>query len=310
MDWQKYYKERLVTAQEAILNVKPGDTVVTSHAASNPKALFNALYDNREAYAGDPVNTVHMIGWDVSKHVEPGAEKYFHHNSLYVGAPEREAVAAGRADYTPIYFSKIPSLFSEGYIKPDVALIEVSTPDKHGYCSFGVTVDYAMAGAKSAKLVIALINSTMPRTHGDCFIHVSDIDYFVETDEPICELPRPKITKVEEAIGEYCASMVEDGATLQLGIGALPDALLKFLGNKKDLGIHSEMFSDGVVDLIEAGVINNKLKTLHPGKSVATFLMGTRKLYDYVDDNPGVYMAPVNYTNDPYIIAKTVKWCR
>jgi 4-hydroxybutyrate CoA-transferase len=186
----------------------------------------------------------------------------------------------------------------------DVAIIHVSRPDRHGYCSLGVTVDYSKHAAETAKLVIAQVNQYMPRTLGDCFVHVSDIDCIVEHDEPILELPRPKITDAEKKIGENCAELIRDGDTLQLGIGAIPDAVLLFMKDKKDLGIHTEMFSDGVVELVEAGVINNSRKTLHRGQSVATFLMGTRRLYDYVDDNPAVGMYPVTYVNDPAVIGR------
>jgi Acetyl-CoA hydrolase len=186
----------------------------------------------------------------------------------------------------------------------DVALIHVSEPDQHGYCSFGVAVDYTKPAAECAKTVIAQVNRNMPRTLGDSFIHVSNIDYLVESDDPIIELSPPKIGEVECAIGKNCASLIQNGDTLQLGIGAIPDAVLLFLKDKHDLGIHSEMFSDGVVELVEAGVITNKKKNFHPGKSVVTFLMGTRRLYDYVDNNPEVEMYPVDYVNDPCVIAR------
>ena len=305
MNWQKYYNDRLVTADEAVKHIKSGDRVVIGHACGEPSALVEAMVNNRDAYKN--VETVHMVGMGKSLYVQPGMEEHFRHNSIFVGGPERKAIAEGRADFTPIYFSKIPSLFWEDYLPVDVAMIEVSKPDKHGYVSLGISVDYAVAIANKGKIVIAQVNESMPRTHGDCFLHVTDIDYFVEDNRPIIELQPGPITEVEEKIGNYCASLVEDGATMQLGIGSLPDAVLMFLKNKKDLGIHSEMISDGVVDLMEAGVINNKRKTLHPGKAVVTFLMGTRKLYDYVDDNPSFYMAPADYTNDPYVIAKNYK---
>jgi 4-hydroxybutyrate CoA-transferase len=183
-------------------------------------------------------------------------------------------------------------------------MIQVSPPDEHGYCSLGVSVDYTKTAAEIADLVIAQVNQQMPRTLGDSFLHVSQLDCIVETDLPVIELAPPKITEVERAIGENVATLIKDGDTLQLGIGAIPDAVLLFLKEKNDLGIHTEMFSDGVVELAEAGVITNKKKTLHPGKSVATFLMGTRRLYDYVDNNPAVAMYPVEYVNDPYVIAQ------
>ena len=203
-------------------------------------------------------------------------------------------------------FFRVPALFKED-LPVDVALIQVSIPDEHGFCSFGVSNDYTKPAAKYAKLVIAEVNNKMPRTMGDSFIHVSEIDYIVESNHQIIELKPPKIGDVEKAIGEHCASLIEDGSTLQLGIGAIPDAVLLFLKDKKDLGIHSEMISDGVVELVEAGVITNKAKTIHPGKIVVTFLMGTQRLYDFVNNNPMVEMYSVDYVNDPTVIMKNSK---
>ena len=209
----------------------------------------------------------------------------------------------GRADFTPVYFSEIPALLRD-HLHPNVALIQVSPPDEHGYCSLGVSVDYTKTAAEEADLVIAQVNQNMPRTLGDSFLHVTRFDCIVESCTPVIELPPPKISQVERAIGQNVAQLVRDGDTLQLGIGAIPDAVLLFLKEKNDLGIHTEMFSDGVVELAEAGNITNQKKTLHRGQSVATFLMGTRRLYDYVDNNPAVAMYPVQYVNDPYVIAQ------
>jgi 4-hydroxybutyrate CoA-transferase len=210
-------------------------------------------------------------------------------------------------DYTPCFFYEIPRLFKDNYLLVDVAMIQVSKPDKHGYCSYGLSNDYTKTAAEAAKIVIAEVNEKMPRTMGDNFIHVSDIDYIVETDYEITQLNPPKISEVERSIGENCAKLVEDGSTLQLGIGAIPDAVLLFLKDKKDLGIHSEMFSDGVVELYEAGVINNSKKSIHKGKMIVTFLMGTKKLYDFVDNNPSVELYPVDYVNNPCVVAQNYK---
>ena len=206
-------------------------------------------------------------------------------------------------DFTPVYFSEIPSLLRED-LRPNVTLLQCSPPDAHGYVSLGVSVDYTKPAAEASDLVIAQVNQNMPRTLGDSFLHVTQIGCLVEADTPVIELAPPKIGDVERAIGENVASLVRDGDTLQLGIGAIPDAVLLFLKEKNDLGIHTEMFSDGVVELVEAGVITNKAKTLHRGQSVATFLMGTRRLYDYVNNNPAVAMYPVDYVNDPYVIGQ------
>ena len=198
-------------------------------------------------------------------------------------------------------------MFKENYLPVDVALIQVTPPDVHGFCSLGVSVDYTKGAAECAKVVIAQVNAKMPRTFGESLIHVSEIDYIVEASEQILQINPPKITEIERAIGENCAKLVEDGSTLQLGIGAIPDAVLMFLKDKKDLGIHSEMISDGVLDLIEAGVITNKMKTIHKGKIVVTFLMGTQRLYDFIDNNPMIEMYPVDYVNNPMVVAKNYK---
>ena len=234
---------------------------------------------------------------------QPGMEKHFRHNALFVGGSTRKAVEEGRGDYTPCFFHEIPKLFTDGTLPVDVTFLQLSEPDENGVCSYGVSVDYTQPAAEAAKLVIAQINKNMPYTYGNG-INLKDIDYIVEKDEPLIELQPPKIGETEHKIGEYVASLIHDGDTLQLGIGAIPDAVLSFLGDKKDLGIHSEMFSDGVVDLARKGVITNKKKTIDQGKFVSCFLMGTKKLYDFVNNNPDVLMERVDYTNDPFVVAK------
>ncbi|KGK88841.1 acetyl-CoA hydrolase/transferase C-terminal domain-containing protein [Clostridium sp. HMP27] len=300
MDWRELYNAKLVSAKEAVSVIKSGDKVVVGHAISEPSTIVDAMVKNKEGY--ENVEIIHMLPMGKMEYVNIGMEKHFRHNALFVGARTRDAVASGRADYTPCFFHEIPNLFKRSYIPVDVALIQVTPPDKHGYCSLGVSSDYIKPAAECAKLVIAEVNDKLPRTLGNCFVHISDMDYIVESSHPLIELKPPKITDVEKAIGENCASLIEDGATLQLGIGAIPDAVLLFLKDKKDLGIHSEMISDGVVELVESGVITNKKKTINPGKMIVTFLMGTRRLYDFIDDNPMVELHPVDYVNDPYII--------
>ncbi len=301
MDWKELYKSRLTTAQEAVKKIKSGDTVVVAHATGEPVHVTEAMTANAQSY--ENVEIIHMVAMGKAGYCAPGMEKHFRHNGFFLGGYTRTACAEGRADITPVYFSKEPELLRTN-CKPDVALVQVTPPDAHGYVSLGISVDYTMEAVKQAEVVIAQVNKYMPRTHGDSFVHVSEISDFVEFDEPILELPNPKITDVEREIGRHCASLVQDGDTLQLGIGAIPDAVLLFLKDKKDLGIHSEMISDGVVELVEAGVITNKKKTLHPGKSILTFAMGTRRLYDYLDDNPAVGVYPVDYVNDPVVIAQ------
>ena len=301
MRWIDDYKSKLCTAAEAVTHIKSGDRVVVTHATGEPVLLTDAMVANAEAYRD--VEVVHMVAMGKAGYCKPELAGNFRHNSLFLGGSTRKAIAEGRGDYTPVYFHKIPDLFRTT-LHPNVVLLQLSPPDEHGYCSFGVSVDYTKPVSEIADIRIAQINRNMPRTLGDSFIHVNMLDYIVEEDTPVIELNPPNITDVEEAIGKNCASLIEDGDTLQLGIGAIPDAVLLFLKEKKALGIHSEMFSDGVVELVESGVIDNSRKNIHRGKSIATFLMGTRRLYDYVHNNPEVQMMPVDYVNNPVIIAQ------
>ncbi|GAA0713705.1 acetyl-CoA hydrolase/transferase family protein [Paraclostridium ghonii] len=300
MDWKTLYKEKLISAGGAAQKIKSGSRIVTGHAAGEPQKVIEAMVNESERYSN--VEIVHMIGMGPGEYVKKDKEFNFKHNALFVGSSTREAVAEGRADFTPCHFSEVPRLFKEEYLKVDVAIIQVSPPDNNGYCSFGISNDYTKPAAECAKLVIAEVNPKMPRTLGDSFIHIKDIDYIVEVDYDIIELKPSRIGEIEKAIGENCAKLIEDGSTLQLGIGAIPDAVLLFLKDKKDLGIHSEMISDGVVELVEAGVITNKRKNLHKNKMIVTFLMGTQKLYDFVNDNPMVETFPVDYVNNPTVI--------
>lgn len=300
MNWREVYGDRVVSAADAIAAIQSGDRIVVGHAAGEPTVLMDTLVSNA-ANLRD-VEIVHMVPMHDSGYVQPKYADSFRHNALFAGGLTRKAIDEGRGDFTPVYFSRIPALFGDS-LPVDVAFIHVSVPDSHGYCSYGISVDYTKPAAEAARLVIAQVNPQMPRTFGDASIHVSQIDYLVEADVPIIELPPVEITEVEAAIGRHCASLVRDGDTLQLGIGAIPDAVLKALVDKKDLGIHSEMLTDGIVALIEQGVITNTRKQVHPGKSVGTFVMGTRALYDWVDNNPSVELAPVDYVNDPVVIA-------
>jgi 4-hydroxybutyrate CoA-transferase len=305
LDWKEIYKSKLLTAEEAVDKIPSKGRVVLGHAVAEPLVLVDAMVGNKDKY--QELEIVHMVAMGKSEYTKPEMADHFRHNALFVGGSTREAVNGGRADYTPCFFTEVPKLFKEGVLPVDVALVHLSRPDENGYCSFGVSVDYSKPAAEASKIIIAEVNDKMPRTMGDAFIHVSDLDYIVETSYDLIELHPPKIGDVEKAIGENCAKLVEDGSTLQLGIGAIPDAVLLFLKDKKDLGIHSEMFSDGVVELVEAGVINNSKKTLHPGKMVVTFLMGTRRLYDFIDNNPDVEFYSVDYVNNPHVIMQNDK---
>jgi 4-hydroxybutyrate CoA-transferase len=282
--------------------IKSGNRVVVAHASGSPEILLKALVKNKEAYKS--VEIVHMVSMGASEYCLPEMEKHFVHNSLFAGATTRKAIHDGSAYFTVSHFSQIPRLFTEKILPVDVTLCMVSLPDEHGFCSFGVSVDYTKPAAESSKLVIAEVTPNMPRTLGDAFIHVSQLDCIVETESSPIILQPPRISGTDEKIGGYCAELIKDGDCLQLGIGAVPDSILGFLKQKKDLGIHTEMFSDGVVDLVEAGVINCTKKNFHPGKMVATFFMGTEKLYKFVHNNPMVQMFSVDYTNNPAIIAQ------
>jgi 4-hydroxybutyrate CoA-transferase len=303
-DWREDYSNKISSIEEAIFNIKSGDRVVFGHAAGEPIVLADELVNQKDRLTD--VEIVHMVPLRDCKYCLPEMKQHFRHNSLFAGSGTRESIREGRADYTPVFFSEIPRLFKDHILAVDVALIQLSSPDKNGYMSFGVSVDYTMQAAKSSKIVIAEVNKQMPRTKG-AFIHVSEVDYIVETDRPLMEIPLPKITSIEENIGRNIASLIPDQANLQLGIGGIPDAALKFLKEKKDIGIHTEMFSDGVVELYEEGIITNKFNNLNPDKFTATFLMGTKRLYQFVDNNPDVKMYPVDYTNNVMIAGQVNK---
>lgn len=302
MCWEEIYKSKLTTAEEAVKHIKSGDRVVVGHASGSPEVLLKAMVENKEAY--EDVEIVHMVAMGPSEYCLPENAKHFIHNSLFAGGTSRKAIHDGRAVFTPSHFSQIPRLFRKKLLPVDVTLCMLSSPDEHGYCSFGISVDYTKPAAESSKIVIAEVTPHMPRTLGDAFIHVSRIDHIVECDSKPIVLQPPKIGELDEKIGGYSAELIKDGACLQLGIGAVPDSILSFLKNKKDLGIHTEMFSDGVVDLVNEGVINCSRKNFHPHKMVATFFMGTEKLYNFVHNNPMVEMFPVDYTNNPANVAR------
>lgn len=304
MDWKELYTSKLKTLEDAVKIIKSGDKVVIGHAVGEPVGLVDALADYGVKADLRDVEIYQMVDMGHSLHAQPDMEKHFIEKSMFLGAKTRDCVNSGRGDFIPCYFYQAPD-FYRSIQNPDVVLVTLSLPDEHGYCSFGVSCDYTKPAAEVEGVkIIAVVNPNMPRTMGDSFIHVSDLEVIVEDDSLIPELGLPKIGDVEMAIGEHVASLVKDGDCLQLGIGAIPDAVLKFLGDKKNLGIHSEMISDGVVDLYEKGVINCSAKNFHRDRMVVSFLMGTRRLYDFVDDNPAMYMAPVDYVNHPIIIGQ------
>ena len=295
MNWKEYYKQHLMSAEDAVNHIQSGNRVAVAHACGEPSYLLDVMVANAKAYRD--VEIVHMVAMGKAEYCKPEYAENFRHNAFFVGGTSRDAIAEGRGDFTPSFFFEVPLQFSST-MPVDVAMVMVTPPDENGMCSLGVSVDYTLEAVKQAKLVIAQVNPQMPWTGPYSLVSVKDLDCIVEHEAPIIELKPPKIGDIEKAIGEHCASLVPDGATLQLGIGAIPDAVLLFLKHKKDLGIHSEMFSDGVVELAEAGVITNAKKTLHPGKFEVAFLMGTRRLYDFVDHNPDVELRPVDYVNN------------
>ncbi len=303
--WRAALADRTVSAEEAIGRVQSGDRVFLHGEAAVPQTLLTALVARAPQLRDTEVVHLHANG--PAPHAAPEMAGHLRHRALFIGPNMRQAVNEGRADFTPIFLSDIPALFTSGQLPVDVALLNVSEPDEHGYCSLGTSVDVAKAAAESGKLVVAQLNPQVPRTLGDAFIHVDDIDLAVRADEPLLEHPAEPSTEVERHIGEYVADLIEDGSTLQLGIGGVPNAVLAALRDKRDLGIHTEMFSDGVMELVEAGIVNGEAKTLHTGKIVACFIMGTQQLYRWVDDNPFVEMHPADYTNDTAIIRRNAK---
>jgi len=304
MSWQIEYKKKLRTADEALRCVQSGMRVYIQPGCAEPETLVEALI--RRAPFVEDVEVVHMMTLGAAPYVAPEMAGHFRHNAIFIGANVREAVNDGRADYTPIYLSEIEELFESGAMPLDVALLELSPPDSHGFCSFGVGVDTSLTAAECARYVVAQVNDQMPRTYGDSFIHVSDIDVVVESSRPLCALEKEKnnVSDMHVAIAGNVAGLIEDGAVLQTGIGGIPDAVLPFLMDRKDLGVHSELVSDGVIPLIDAGVITGARKNFKPRKIILGFALGSKKLFDFVDNNPIFEFHPTSYTNDPLFIAR------
>ena len=304
-DWKDRYRAKIRTADTAVSTIRRGDKVFVGSGAAEPQTLVQALIDSSGRLADTRI--MHIMTLGVAPYTEEKFTDRFRHNAFFIGANTRQAVAEGRADYTPVFLSEIPALFTSGQTTIDVALIQVSVPDKYGYCSYGVSTDVVKAAAENSSKVIAEVNERMPRALGDCFINIEDVDYVVPVDEPLLTSHWEPPDEVASRIGRNIANLIDDGSTLQMGIGAIPDSVLHHLSDKKDLGIHTEMFSDGFMDLFEKGVLNNSKKTLHPGKTIASFCLGSEKLYEFVDNNPSIEFHPTEYTNDPFIIAKNDK---
>lgn len=295
------YQSKVKTADEAVkLAIKDGDGLVMAHAAAYPHFLAEAIVRNKECFKN--LTEFHLVTLGDEPLSSPEAASSIRPRLGFLGGNTRDCIAEGRGDFVPMFFHEIPRAIREGDIPCDVLFTVVSYPDEQGFCSFGVSCDYTKPAAEKARCVVVEMNKQMPYVGGDNKIHISDIDYILETDTPLPELPMPKIGEVEKGIASNVAKLVRDGDTLQLGIGAIPDAVLLFLDDKKDLGLHTEMFSDGAVKLIKKGIINGSKKQIGVGKHVSTFLMGTKELYDFVDHNPDVELYPVDYVNHPCTI--------
>jgi 4-hydroxybutyrate CoA-transferase len=302
MSWEIEYKKKLRTPEEALRCVQSGMRVYIQPGCAEPETLVEALMQ-RGPYVED-VEIVHMMTMGTAPYVSAEMEGHFRHNAVFIGANVRDAINDGRADYTPIYLSEIEELFTDGSMPLDVALVQVSPPDSHGFCSFGVGVDTTLTAANQARYVVAQVNDRMPRTYGDSFIHVSDIDTVVESSCPLCAMKKPEISELHTAIARNVASLIEDGSVLQTGIGGIPDAVLPLLTDRRDLGVHSELVSDGVIPLIEAGVITGERKNFKPRKIIVGFVLGSQRIFDFVDNNPIFEFHPTAYVNDPLLIAR------
>jgi acetyl-CoA hydrolase len=305
LNWMKNYVEKRCTADEALSIVRNRETIYIHPGCAEPEKLVHALV--KRAPEVENVRVIHLLTAGNADYVKPEMAGHFRHIAFFAGANVREAINSGRADFIPIFLGEIEPLIANRAIDIDIALIHVSPPDEHGFCSFGVGVDATKTAAENARTVIAQINPNMPRTLGDSFIHLNQIHYIVEVDDPILEHKQGEISETANQIAKHIAELIEDGSTLQLGIGEIPDAVLYYMKEKRDLGIHTEMVSDGVIELIEKGIINNSKKTLHRGKVILGFVLGTKALYDFIDNNPLFEFHPSQYTNDPFIISQNDK---
>jgi acetyl-CoA hydrolase len=302
--WTAIFQQRTTTAEEAVRSIRPGHRCFLTGNCSVPQKVIKALVDYAPGVHNVEILQVLTVG--AADYVKPGMEEHLRVNTLFISDNVRSAVNEGRADFTPMFLSEIPLAFKKT-LPVDVALIQVSPPDDHGYCSFGVEVGVTKAAAQAARIVIAEVNQQMPRTLGDSFIHVSKLTHIVPVDYPLPEVQMGSTSETAGQMARHIAALIPDGATLQTGIGAIPDAVLKELTGHRDLGVHTELFADGVIDLVERGVINGERKTLHTGKIVAGFVLGTQRLYRFVDDNPIIELHPSEYVNDPFVIAQNAR---
>ena len=298
MTWQ----DRIISAPTAAEKVRSGERIFLTGNCSTPQTFLRALLDRHQELR--EVEVVQLLGFGPGEYITPDISEHIRVNSLFIAPNVRKAVNQGLADFTPVFLSEIPRLFRTGRLILDVAVLQVSPPDAHGYCSYGVEVGVTKSAAETAGLVIAEVNPNMPRTLGDSFIHVDQIDFFVEVDYPLPEVIAPPPDDIQQRIAEHIAELIPDAATLQMGIGGIPNAVLRNLEGHRNLGIHTELFSDGVMEMIEKGIITNSRKSIHPGKVVSGFVIGSKSLYQYIDDNPIFELHPTEYVNDPFVIAQ------
>lgn len=302
MPWEMDYRSKLMSAEQALQAVRSGNRVWVQSGCGTPSVLVDALVASAPHLRD--VEIVHMMTLGNAGYTRPEYEGHFRHRGLFLGVNVRDAVAAGRADYTPIFLSDIEGLFETGALPLDVVLMQVCPPDNHGFVSLGTTVDSTLTAARHARTVIAEVNERMPRTHGDTFIHISRLNAIVETSHPVLEMHAEPSTEIHLRVARNVASLIPDGATLQTGIGGISEAVLHCLGDKRNLGIHTEMCPDGVIDLMQSGVMNGESKSLHRGKAVAAFVLGTQRLFDFIHENPGFEFRQISYTNDPFVVAQ------
>ena len=302
MEWKKHYKEHICTADEAANAIKDNYKLVYGHATGSPQKFNKALAAQKDRFTN--VSIYHMLTTGTPWHISPEMKGHIQTVSSFICRTSLKGSDAGLVDYIPSYFRDVPSLFKDGLYPVDVAVVQLSPPNEEGYCSFGVACDYTKPAAECAKIVIGEINDQTPHTGGNNFIHVTDLDYIIEASYPLIETPCVQGSEIEFTIAKHCASLINDGDTLQVGIGGIPNAVLASLKDKKDLGIHTELFTEGIIDLVNEGVVTGNRKTLHPNKIIATFIMGTKRVFDFVHNNPILEMHSVDYVNNPYVIGQ------
>ena len=307
-DWKKIYPEKFVSEDVLFGHIRKGDHIFVASGCGEPQYLIRAMVNYVESHPKAFFDTeiIHVYSFGIAPYTDPKFKRNFRHNSFFIGNNTRGPVNQGLADYTPVSLSDVPDLIRSGSVRIDVALIQTSVPDEHGYLSLGISVDMVKAATEKASMIIAQVNSNMPRVHGDGFIHIRDVEFILRHDEPLLELPGIELNETTQRIGNYVSRLIQDGDTIQVGYGGLPNAILANLFNKKHLGVHTELFSDGLMELMKAGVIDNSQKTLSPGKTVAAFSMGKRETYEFLNDNPTILFRTIDWTNNPLNIARQV----